>query len=56
MRTESEMIRTIVNKFSAFINYAVSAKNLKSTTNANLGKVMSSWLSKANKPGDRDVT
>lgn len=56
MRTESEMIRTIVNKFSAFINYSVSSKNLKSTTNANLGKVVSSWLSKTTKSDDRDVT
>lgn len=51
MRTESDMIRLIVNKFSAFVKFSVSDKTLKSLTNPKFGMdKVASWLSKNTKP------
>lgn len=51
MRTESDMIRLIVDKFSAFIKFSVSEKTLKSVTNPKFGMdKVTTWLSKSAKP------
>lgn len=49
MRTETDMVRLIVNKFSAFIKFSISDKTLKSLTNPKFGMdKVTSWLSSKN--------
>lgn len=60
MRTESDMIRLIVDKFSAYIKFSISDKTLRSLTNPKFGMdKVTSWLSsKSTKPkplGETDV-
>lgn len=44
MRTESDMIQMIVNKFSAFIRFKISEKTLKIPASARIGGMVSKWL------------
>lgn len=60
MRAESDMVRLIVNKFSAFIKFSISDKTLRALTNpkSNIDKVTDWWSSKSTKPkplGENDV-
>lgn len=45
MRTENDMIHMIVGKFSNYIRYTISEKNLKRSATAKLGGMVSKWLS-----------
>lgn len=45
MRTETDMVQMIVDKFSNYVRYTISEKNLKRSATAKIGGMVSKWLS-----------